>query len=56
MENVKKCECGLIPGLVENNPSNFILLCECGKRTNGCNNGEHAKYCWNNGFVFNPFK
>lgn len=54
MSKIKKCKCdNHTPVFVENNPSNVFLICkECGRRTNGCNDKEHAVFCWNNDFVF----
>ena len=49
---INKCDCGATPSIIIENPSSCILVCNCGKRTNGCNDEEHAIYCWNNGFVF----
>lgn len=54
MADIKKCDCGSIPKIVVENPSCYILVCNCCKRTNGCNDEEHAIFCWNNGFVFTP--
>lgn len=49
---LKICVCGRKPRIIINNPSNYMVICRCGRRTNGCNDEEHAIFCWNSGFVY----